>query len=192
MIVIEDTIISEELLKVRFCCNLAQCKGQCCVDGDSGAPLEEVEVGILTDILEEVKPYMTEGGIQAVEEQGVFDYDEDGDYATALVNHRECAFVNFKNGITYCAIEKAYLEGKIDWRKPISCHLYPVRVTQYDQFKAVNYHKWSICSSALKKGNKSGVPLFEYLKEPLIRKFGEEWYTALVKEIQSGKYDKAI
>lgn len=191
MIVIGDTIVSEDLLKVRFCCTLAQCKGACCVEGDGGAPLEAEEIGIMEDVYETVKPYMTEGGIKAVEEIGVFDYDADGDYATTLVNGCECAFVNFKDGITYCAIEKAYLDGKIDWKKPISCHLYPVRLTQYEEFMAVNYHKWNICSSALRAGRNTGVPLYEYLKEPLIRKFGEQWYEDLVREIESGGYDKA-
>ncbi|MFA8301368.1 MAG: DUF3109 family protein [Hyphomicrobiales bacterium] len=192
MIVIGDTIVSEDIARIKFCCNLAMCKGECCVEGDSGAPLEELEIPILEEIYEEVKPYMTEEGINVIESNGSFDYDEDGDYATPLVNNQECAYVNYKNGVTYCAIEKAYLDGKIDWKKPISCHLYPVRLSKYKEFIAVNYHKWSICSTALKKGHQSGVPLFEYLKEPLTRQFGEEWYDTLCKEIRSGKYDDII
>jgi hypothetical protein len=183
MIIIDDTSISDDLYLVKFCCNLERCKGACCVAGDAGAPLDENEISILEDDLDIIKSYMTEGGIRAVEEQGVFDYDIFGKFVTPLVNDAECAFTNFKDGIAYCAIERAYFDGKTKFRKPLSCHLYPVRITKYATFEAVNYHKWDICKPALKVGNKEGIPLYKFLKEALIRKYGADWYLELEKEI---------
>ena len=170
MIIIGDTSISDDLYMVRFCCNLARCQGACCVAGDAGAPLEEEEISIMEDDLEVIKPYMTERGIATVEKTGVFDYDLFGKFVTPLVNDGECAFAIFENGIAFCAIEKAYFEGKTKFRKPVSCHLYPVRITKYETFEAVNYEKWNICKPALKLGNKEGIPLYKFLKEALIRK----------------------
>ena len=192
MIVIRDTIVSEDVVDIKFCCNLAACKGACCVEGDGGAPLEEEEISELIDCYQKVKPYMTEKGIKAVEEIGVYDYDEDGDLATPLVDGQECAFVNYENGITYCAIEKAYREGKINFHKPISCYLYPIRVDKLKAYSAVNYHKWSICKPALKNGKSLGLPIYKFLKDPLIRKFGEDWYNELCEEIDSGRYDEVL
>ena len=180
MIAINNTIISEDLLKKKFICDLNACKGACCVEGDSGAPLEEEEISILDDIFEDVKPYMNEAGIKAVEEQGKFIIDSEGDFVTPLVKGKECAYVTFnKSGIAQCAIEKAYEEGKVDFKKPVSCHLYPVRITKYKDFEAVNYHKWEICHPACHCGEQLNVKVYKFLKEPLIRKYGSGWFESL-------------
>lgn len=192
MINIGRTIISEDVVKVNFMCDLKSCHGDCCVEGDEGAPLEENEIGIIEDALDEIVPYMRKEGIEVVDKNGVFDYGVDGDYVTPLVNDRECAFVYFENNISFCAIEKAFLEGKIDFQKPISCHLYPIRITEYAEFDAINYHKWPICSPALKHGDDLGIPVYKMLKEPLIRKYGENWYHQLEDEIASGAYDEVL
>jgi len=192
MISIGKTIISEEVIKKQFSCDLNACKGECCVQGDSGAPLEEDEIGLIEDLLDEIEPYMTEAGREVVRLKGVFDYDEDGDFVTTLVNNRECAFVYFENDIALCAIEKAYRDGKIDFIKPVSCHLYPIRISKYSGFDAINYHKWEICDLALLKGKKEKVALYEYVKEPLIRKYGKQWYDTLLEEVNSGRYNEIL
>lgn len=183
MIIIDNTSISDDLYLVRFCCHLERCLGACCVAGDAGAPLEETEISILEDELGIIKPYMAERGIRTIEENGVFDYDILGKLVTPLINDGECAFTNFSDGIAYCAIEKAYKEGKTKFRKPVSCQLYPVRITGYENFIAVNYHKWNICKPSLKKGNKEGIPLYKFLRTALVRKFGLKWYEKLEAEI---------
>lgn len=181
MIQIDDTIISTDLLKNEFVCNLQKCKGICCVEGDSGAPLEEDELEILDNIFEDVKPFLRKEGVAAIEEQGTFIRDDDGDWVTPLVNNAECAYVIFdEKGITKCGIEKAYEAGATDFQKPVSCHLYPVRVQKYKAFTAVNYHQWEICSDACTLGKQLNVTVAEFLKVPLIRKFGEEWYEQLM------------
>jgi hypothetical protein len=184
MIVIDNTIISDELKNVFFSCDLLRCKGECCVEGDAGAPLEEEEISVLEDYIDDIKPFMNEQGRKTVEETGVFEYDIDGEMVTPLVNNRECAFVVFENGMAMCAIEKAWMSGKIGFRKPVSCHLYPVRVSKLKNHIAVNYHKWDICNVALLKGKKENMPLYKYLEEPLIRKFGEAWYRKLTLAIE--------
>lgn len=180
MIAIGDTIVSEHLLEKKFVCDLNACKGECCVAGDAGAPLDEDELEKLKEVFPAVKPYMQKAGVKAVEKQGVYVFDEDGDYVTPLIDGKECAFTIFdEKGIAKCAIEQAYLEGKIDYKKPISCHLYPVRITKYKEYDAVNYHKWEVCRAACRCGDKLNVPVYRFLKEPLIRKYGEDWYRQL-------------
>jgi hypothetical protein len=183
MIAIDKTLISEDLLEKKFVCDLNACKGACCVAGDSGAPLEKDELPILDSILEKVKPYMVKKGIKAVEKYGSYVIDGDGDYTTTLVSPgAECAFVFFdENKIAKCAIEQAYYDGKIEWKKPISCHLYPVRITAHKEYDAVNYDKWSICKPACECGAKLDVPVYKFLKEPLIRKYGKDWFKQLEK-----------
>ena len=149
------------------------------MEGDSGAPLDADEVPVLERIYPSVKPYMTAAGIDVVEREGVSAIDVDGLPCTPLVESRECAYAVVENGLTLCAIEKAWRDGKIDYQKPISCHLYPVRIEDYGEFKAVNYHEWDICRCAKGKGE----PLFVYLKEPLVRRFGQEWYDELIEQI---------
>ncbi len=183
MIAIENTLVSEDVLKKKFVCDLNACKGECCVAGDSGAPLEKDELPILESVLEAVKPYMLQKGIKAIEKFGPYVVDNDGDYTTTLVSDKaECAFVFFdEQKIAKCAIEQAHYEGKINWKKPISCHLYPIRITPYKSYDAVNYHAWDICKPACACGKKLDVPVYKFLKEPLIRKYGKVWFKQLEK-----------
>jgi hypothetical protein len=180
MIQIDDKLISEDLFSEEFVCNLAKCKGICCVEGDAGAPLDEDETKILDEIYPKIKSYLRPEGIQAIEEQGTYTLDFEGDLVTPLVNNAECAYVIFdEKGYTKCAIEKAYEDGVIEWQKPISCHLYPIRITEYSNFSAINYHEWDICSDACTLGKELGVKVYQFLKKPLIRKYGEEFYQTL-------------
>ena len=180
MIQIDDKLISEDLFSEEFVCNLAKCKGICCVEGDAGAPLDEDETKILDEIYPKIKPYLRPEGIQAIEEQGTYTLDFEGDLVTPLVNNAECAYVIFdEKGYTKCAIEKAYEDGVINWQKPISCHLYPIRITEYSNFSAINYHEWDICSDACTLGKELGVKVYQFLKKPLIRKYGEDFYQTL-------------
>ncbi|MFT6996720.1 MAG: hypothetical protein ACJAQ4_000463 [Cryomorphaceae bacterium] len=182
MIQIDDTLLSEDLFSKRFVCDLGACKGACCVEGDSGAPLEPEEVGLLEEALEDIKPYMRQEGIDRVEETGVFTIDIDGEFVTPLVNDEECAFVSFdRNGTAKCSIEQAHRDGKTDFLKPVSCHLYPIRVTQLKDSVALNYHYWPICDPARSCGAKLDVKVFKFLKEPITRKFGEEFFEKLVE-----------
>lgn len=181
--IVEDSIVSDDLALACFCCDLQQCHGACCVEGDSGAPLDEEELATLESIFPKVRPYMAEAGIAVVEQQGVAVRDAEGSLGTPLVAGRECAYAIEENGLTLCAIEKAYRDGVIEYQKPVSCHLYPVRVEDFGEFRAVNYHRWDVCRCAVQKGRETGVPLYQYLKEPLIRRFGEAWYEELCEEI---------
>lgn len=181
LVQIDDKILSTELFERRFVCDLNACKGACCVEGDAGAPLTVEEIDILEDAYDHVKPYMRPEGIAAVEESGVFYMDTWNEPAVTLVNGAECAFVYFdEQGITKCAIEKAYLEGQITWKKPISCHLFPIRTKQMGDVTALNYSEWHICAPACACGEKLDVPVFRFLKEPLVRAFGEEFFEDLV------------
>lgn len=180
IIEVEDKIVSTDIFDVKFCCDLSVCKGMCCVDGNAGAPLEAEETDILEEEFDNYKPYMTPKGIEAIERQGFFVVDMDGDLTTPLVDDAECAFVCEKDGVTFCAIEKAYREGKTTFHKPISCHLYPIRLANFKNGTiGINYHRWSICESALQLGEKVGKPLYQILKEPIIRRFGEEFFKTL-------------
>ena len=188
MILIEDTCVSDDVAEKMFVCDLEKCKGACCVEGDLGAPLEEVELPILEEIYEKVKPYLSPEGIAAIEEQGVYIRDWEGDYSTPTIQDKECAYALYDDrGILKCGIEQAYLGEVIDFKKPISCHLYPIRITKYDHYHAINYDRWSICSPACSLGESLGVPVYQFLKEPLIRAYGEEWYHQLCQEIESKK-----
>lgn len=181
MIQIDDKLISEDLFSEEFVCNLSKCKGACCVEGDVGAPLDKDETLILERIFDQVKPYLRPEGVKAIEEQGTWVLDpSDNDYVTPMVEGKECAYVIFdEKGITKCGIEKAYEDGAVDWQKPISCHLYPIRIDEYRTFTALNYHKWEICSDACTLGRELKVPIYKFVKTPLIRKYGEEWYQTL-------------
>ncbi|HUM48150.1 MAG TPA: DUF3109 family protein, partial [Chitinophagales bacterium] len=169
-----------DLLDKEFVCALDKCKGACCVAGDSGAPLEYKETTVLEEIYESVKPYMTAEGIESVETFGNWLIDSDGDFVTPLVKGREqCAYVFFDHGIAKCAIEKAYNEGKVGFKKPVSCHLYPVRISKFKDYDAVNYNKWEVCSPACKNGKELGVPVYRFVKDALIRRYGIDWYDQL-------------
>ncbi len=177
---LRNTIVSEEILDNAFVCNLDACKGACCVDGDAGAPLEEKETEVLVDLYSKIKPFLRDQGIQAIDEQGAFVKGEDGEWETPLIDKKECAYVIYSDkGISKCGIEEAYNQGAIPWRKPISCHLYPVRTKEYQSFTAVNYHKWQICDPACTLGEELQVPIYVFVKEALIRKFGQSWYDEL-------------
>jgi len=186
MIEVGSVLVHEDIVRENFVCNLKKCKGACCLEGDSGAPLNHDERHILDEIYPKVKPFMTAKGIATIEETGTYVTDFEGDYTTPCVDtNKECAYVTWENGITKCAIEKAYEYGAINWKKPISCHLYPIRITKYPEFDVLNYDRWSICSPACSFGNELKVHVHEFLKEPLIRKFGEEWYRELEEAVEA-------
>lgn len=174
------TIVSEDLLEKEFVCNLQACKGACCVEGEAGAPVTQEEVEILAEVYPKIKPYLTDAGIRAIESQGTHVVSPLGDLETPLVDGKECAYISFdRNGIAGCGIENAYNDGTIEYQKPISCHLYPVRVQDYKEFAAVNYHRWPICDDACSLGVELGVPVYRFVKDALIRKFGPHWYAEL-------------
>ncbi len=182
------TIVSEEIIENDFVCNISACKGACCVDGEAGAPLEEEELSVLKDISSKVKPLLRPESINVLEKEGLYIKGEDGDWETPLVNGNECAYVIFNEDKTaLCGIEEAYNQGLISWKKPISCHLYPIRVRQYKDFAAVNYHRWYICDDACTLGKELQVPVYKFVKEALIRKFGEKWYFELEEVARSLK-----
>ncbi|MDQ4141732.1 MAG: DUF3109 family protein [Bacteroidota bacterium] len=187
MIILQHTVISDDLKDKFFVCNLEKCKGACCVEGDLGAPLEEDELAILSENYETIKPYLSTEGQKAIAEQGLYIKDWEGDFSTTTIGNRECAYAIYDDNLTLkCGIEQAFLDGKISWRKPISCHLYPIRITKYDGFEALNYDKWHICNAACSFGQDLGVRVYQFLKEPLIRKYGEEWYNEL-EELVAGE-----
>ena len=181
MIHLDDTMISDDLRDVHFCCDLPKCKGAWCVEGDGGAPLEGEEISLLEDYIDTIKLFMVTKGRQEIEKTGVFDYDAEGKFVTPLVNGNECCYVYNEDGIARCAIEKAFQEKIIPFPKPLSCHLYPVRIKPVGNGDAVNYHKWSICNKALENGMKLKLPLYRFLEKALIRKYGRSWYNKLVK-----------
>ena len=180
IIEIEDKLVSDEIFKKEFVCNLGACKGACCVEGDDGAPLELEEVDLLEENLDAIKPFMSEIGYETVMKNGVFYMDQGNEPVTTLVKGGECAFV-FRDdqGITKCSVEAAYRDGKIDFNKPISCHLYPIRAHKLRSFKALNYDRWPICKDACTLGEELGVPVYKFLKEPLIRAYGVPFYQKL-------------
>ncbi len=174
------TIVSEEIIENDFVCNLNACKGACCIDGDAGAPLEDKETEILVDIYRDVKPFLKPEGIAAIEDQGAFVKGEDGEWETPLVNGSECAYVIFSEDQTAkCGLEEAFDQGVTTWKKPVSCHLYPIRIKEYTELTAVNYHKWEICDPACSLGVELQVPVYKFVREALIRKFGQKWYREL-------------
>ena len=179
MIQIGDKILSRELFDNHFICDLPACQGNCCVFGDSGAPLEANEAEAIADQIDEIKPYLRPESVRAIEEQGSWLIDDDGDQVTPLIGREECAYVIFKNKVAWCAIEQAYEEGAISFRKPVSCHLYPIRVNKIGKGIALNYHRWGICDPARTKGIREGVPVFRFLKDPLERIYGKEFYQEL-------------
>ncbi|MBS1612462.1 MAG: DUF3109 family protein [Bacteroidetes bacterium] len=190
MIVIDDKIISDDVVEKQFVCDLNACKGACCVEGEFGAPLEKDELPILDAIYEKVKPYLSEEGIQEIEKQGKWVYIKENDeYCTPLMKKDSgCAWlVRETNGLVTCGIEKAYRDGIIDWKKPISCHLYPIRISKKNGFDAVNYERWDICKAACKNGKALKVPVYKFLKGPLIRKYGEDFYDALEQYVEHTK-----
>jgi len=184
-----NTIVSEEIIEKDFVCNLLACKGACCIDGDAGAPLEQSETEILKDIYPKIKHLLRPEGIAAIEQQGTYIVTEFNEFETPLIDGADCAYVIFdKKGTALCGIEEAYNQKVIDWKKPVSCHLYPIRVKDYTEFSAVNYDKWEICDDACTLGKELQVPVYKFVKEALIRKFGEDWYAQL--EVVAESYKK--
>ncbi|NMA73924.1 MAG: DUF3109 family protein [Bacteroidales bacterium] len=181
MIEIGNVIVTIDLFKECFMCELSHCKGICCVEGDAGAPVEE-EVEQLKEVLPIVWNDLSESAKELINREGVVYSDVDGDLVTSIVNGKDCVFTCYdENGICYCAIEKAYREGKTSFYKPISCHLYPIRIQRSGSYELINYHRWPICQGAVKKGRQKKIPLYQFLKEPLIRKYGEAWYDELLE-----------
>lgn len=179
MLQIGNTLVSLDVIEKKFVCDLMKCHGMCCVHGDSGAPLEPEETAILDQILPDIRPFLRPEGLKAIEEQGPSYIDSDGDRVTPLINNRECAYTVIENGIYKCGIEKAFFSKKISFRKPLSCHLYPVRIKKYSDYDGVNYEYWSHCHPATVKGEATGTNVYVFLKEALIRKYGEQWYREL-------------
>lgn len=185
LIQIGNKLISGDLTDEMFACDITACKGACCVEGDVGAPLEEEELQVLEDIYPKVKPYLNEKGTQAIEEQGTWIRDWTGGISTPLVNDRECAYVTFsEDGMALCGIEQAYEDGAIDFKKPISCHLYPIRVQRYKDYDALMYDRWSICTAACLKGKVKGVKVYEFTKDALERAYGKEFWAELDKVVK--------
>lgn len=189
IIELDGKLISNDILEECFTCNLEQCEGVCCVHGDSGAPLEKDEVELLKGELENILPYLKPEGVKAIREQGVSTIDYEGDTVTPLINGEECAYSYYsENGVCFCGIEKGYREGKVAFQKPISCHLYPIRTKPLGENIGLNYDRWSICQCAREKGKKEAIPVFRFLKEPIIRKFGEEFYLQLEEVYRNKQY----
>ena len=176
------TIVSEELIEKDFVCNLGACKGECCISGEAGAPVTAEEVEILKAAYPKIKPFLRPEGIAAIEAQGTYITTGLDELETPLVNGKECAYVTFtSNGTASCGIEDAFNAGETDFKKPISCHLYPVRVQDYSEFSAVNYHRWPICNDACTLGKELKGPVYKFVKDALIRRFGKHWYSELEK-----------
>ncbi len=192
MLRIENTIFSFDILEKKFRCNLPLCLGNCCRYGDSGAPLSVDETLILDQIWNDVKPYLRAEGIAAIEEKGRSETDFENDQVTPLIGNEECAYTILKDDIIMCGIEKAWSEGKISFRKPLSCHLFPVRIKNFRDFRTVNYEELAICSPALKTGTDEGIYVYEFLKEPLIRALGEKMYNELCIAATELRRDKTL
>jgi len=179
MIQIGEIIVSRDLFDKHFFCHLEKCEGNCCVFGDAGAPLEESETIALTEDIEKIKPYLRAVGVRAIDEQGTWVIDNDGEKVTPLVGSEECAYAVFDEGIARCAIEQAYDAEAISFRKPVSCHLYPIRVSKLKQGIALNYHRWSVCEPARLLGEEEGLPVFRFLMDPIVRVYGQPFYDEL-------------
>jgi hypothetical protein len=180
MIKIDDTLVADDIVQKDFVCNLSACKGACCVKGDAGAPVEESEIYTLEAIYDNVKPYLRDEGIKAIEEQGITVRSSFDEPETPLVNGEECAYVTFaEDGTALCGIEKAYRDGKVDFKKPVSCELYPVRTKKLTTVTALNYDRWDICDPACQLGSELQIPIYKFTKNALERKFGQKWYQKL-------------
>lgn len=188
MIQIDDTIISMDCLSEKFCCDLEACKGECCIEGDAGAPVELDEVAELEEALPKVWNELSASAQAVIDRQGVVYTDRDGDLVTSIVNGKDCVFTCYDDkGNCFCALEKAYREGRSKFYKPISCHLYPIRLKKIGDMTALNYHRWDVCRMAVEKGRQLNLPVYRFLKEPLVRRLGEAWYEELEKAVEELK-----
>lgn len=181
MIAIDKVLVSDEIVEEQFVCDLNKCKGGCCEDGDAGAPLAKDELNQLKQVYEQVKPYLTPEGVREIEKNGKYLYDQEFGWVTPTINGKLCAYgIRDEKGIIKCGIEQAFYDGKTDWKKPISCHLFPIRIKKTRSYEMVNYEpRDTLCSPACKLGKKLKVPVYVFLKEPLIRKYGVEFYQVL-------------
>lgn len=180
MFQIQDTLVSLDLAEEFFCCDLSKCLGACCIEGDAGAPVTPAEVEKIKESLPAIEADMLPRALEEVRRNGVAYTDEEGDLVTTLLDGRNCAFTCYgPGGVCLCALEKARREGRTSWLKPASCALYPLRLTEYPSFTAVNYHRWSICRDAVANGRRLGIRLYQFLEQPLTERFGAEWYAEL-------------
>ncbi len=186
MLIIDKVVIASDVISDEFVCDLHKCKGACCVEGENGAPLQEDELDKIDEVIEVVKPYLSQEAIDVLQGEGGYEIDEDGDYAVTAINGRECAFAFYDDkGILKCSIEQAHKDGKTDFQKPISCHMYPIRVQKLEGHEALNYERWHICSPACDLGQELKVPVYKFLREALTRRYGQAWYEKLEKTVQA-------
>lgn len=189
LVEIGNTLVSLELFTEKFCCDLSACHGACCVEGDAGAPVEESEIGGLEEAAEKIWDDLSEDARTVIRKHGVVTVDRDGEFVTSIVDGRDCVFTCHENGCCYCAIERACRGKGLNVQKPLSCHLYPVRVSKVGDSLALNYHRWSVCRPAVEQGRRLNLPLYKFLREPLIRAFGREWWDEL--ELVAGELAKS-
>ena len=179
MLIVGNALVSEDIIEKKFACDTRACLGACCVKGDAGAPLLASEIEIIENELPSIKPFLSEEGLRNIEKQGFYTSDPEGESVTTCLPTGECSFLVYEGLTATCGIENAHKEGKTDFKKPISCHLYPIRAKQYGEYTALNYHKWDICEPACGRGEDENIPVYAFLKEALIRKMGEAWYEEL-------------
>lgn len=191
MIIHGKTLISESLFETHFVCNTVACKGACCVQGDAGAPVEADEIEWIKANLVRLEPYLDPEAFRLGSKYGFFSIDFDDKPVTACLPSGECVFLKYENGVAKCGIEKAFYAEGTEFKKPVSCHLYPIRLSKVGEYEALNYHQWDICSPALKFGSEFGTPLFRFLKEPLIRKYGQTWYEELEEIYAAYRIEKS-
>lgn len=188
MIQIDDVVVSLDVLREKFLCDLGACKGECCIEGDAGAPVELDEVAQLEEALPVVWNELSAAAQAVIDRQGVVYTDEDGDLVTSIVHGKDCVFTCYDScGNCFCALEKAYREGRSSFYKPASCHLYPIRIKKIGDMTALNYHRWDVCRMAVEKGRQLNLPVYRFLKEPLVRRFGEAWYQELESAVEELK-----
>jgi Protein of unknown function (DUF3109) len=197
LIEIDNILVSDEVITNQFVCDLNKCKGGCCEDGDAGAPLERDEIDKINEFYEIIKPYLSAEGLKEIERNGRYNYDREFGWVTPTIEGKLCAYGSRdQNGIIKCGIEQAYLDGKINWKKPISCHLYPIKTKKTKENELVNYEpRETMCNPACALGKKLKVPVYVFLKEALIRKYGESFYEVLEQiahEYFAGENTKSI
>lgn len=186
---IDNVLVSSDILTEMFCCDLDDCHGECCVEGDAGAPVTLDEIAGIEDALDEVWSDLTASAQSVIDRQGVAYTDQEGDMVTSIVGGKDCVFTCHADGCCFCALEKAYREGRTKFCKPISCALYPIReVSLKNGLVGLNYHRWDVCKAAVKKGRELQLPVYKFLRAPLIRRFGEDWYKEL--EVVADEWSK--
>lgn len=193
MVQIQDTIVSFDVITKEFCCDLKKCKGACCIEGDAGAPVTADEIAQIENLLPVIREDLSPQALKVIDEQGVAYPDPEGEMVTSIVNGRDCVFTVYgEDGCCYCAIEKAWREGRCSFMKPVSCHLYPIRVKRLGEWWGLNYDRWDVCQAAAIKGRREGIHVYKYLKEPLIRRFGQAWYDELELTVNEMKKQNVI